>query len=151
MAVSPDVVGWRGMTDIFTRVWENLTGRLDGPLHFRLIIQPTVAAVLAIRAGWKDGRAGKPAFFWTLLSHSGHRRELLREGWRDLGKLLTIATILDIVYQLMVHRGVYLLELLITITCLGIIPYILIRGPVTRIARRRTPATHANDQRFTMP
>jgi hypothetical protein len=54
-----------------------------------------------------------------------------------VGKVFILAVVLDSIYQLIVHRGVYVLELLITATVLAIIPYVLVRGPVNRIARRR--------------
>jgi hypothetical protein len=60
----------------------------------------------------------------------------LNQGWKDIGKLFVIALILDAIYQLIVHRGAYVGEMLITATILAIVPYILIRGPVNRIARR---------------
>jgi hypothetical protein len=46
------------MEDMLSRVWESLIGRVGGPLTLRLLIQPTVATFLAIRAGWRDARAG---------------------------------------------------------------------------------------------
>jgi hypothetical protein len=49
---------------------------------------------------------------------------------------LIVATTLDVVYQVAVHRGVYLFELLFTVVLLAVVPYILVRGPVNRIARR---------------
>ena len=44
------------MDDLLARVWENLVGRVGGPMTFRLILQPTMAVFLAIRAGLKDAR-----------------------------------------------------------------------------------------------
>jgi len=123
--------------EILKRVWENLIGRTSGPLNFRLIIQPTVAAIIAIRSGLKDAREGRPAFFWAALSKKNNRSELLHGGWKDIGTVFIIATVLDSIYQLVVHRGVYVLELLITATTLALVPYILIRGPVNRIARTK--------------
>ena len=125
------------MDNIFQRVWDNLVGRASGPMNFRLIVQPLVACVIAVRAGLKDAREGRPAFFWAALSNRSDRSELLRQGWKDVSKVFIIAAILDSIYQLKVHHGVYILELLITATMLAIIPYLLIRGPVNRIARRR--------------
>ncbi len=122
------------MNDIFARVWENLTGRLTGPMNFRLIIQPTVAMILAIRAGLRDARQNRPAFLWAVLWNPAYRHELLRQGWKDVGKVLLLATLLDLIYQLIVHRGVYVLELLITAVSLAVIPYVLFRGPISRIA-----------------
>jgi hypothetical protein len=125
------------MDEILQRVWENLVGRVSGPMNFRLIIQPAVATFLAIRAGLRDAREGRPAFFWAALSDPKYRPELLHEGWKDVGKVFILASVLDSVYQLIVNRGVYLGELLITATVLAIVPYVLIRGPVNRIARRK--------------
>jgi hypothetical protein len=125
------------MDEILKRVWENLIGRSTGPINFRLIIQPTVATIIAIRAGVKDAREGQPPFLWAALSNPGYRPELLRQGWKDVGKVFILAVVLDSIYQLIVHRGVYVLELLITATVLAIIPYVLVRGPVNRIARSR--------------
>jgi hypothetical protein len=135
------------MNDVFARVWENLNGRLAGPMHLRLIIQPTVASILAIRAGLRDARENRAPFFWSVLSNPDYRPELLRQGWKDIGKVFIIAVILDVVYQLVVHRGVYVLELLITAVTLAIVPYILVRGPVSRIAKTLLGARPAMKQR----
>ena len=123
------------MNEIFARLWQNLNDRLTGPMNLRLIIQPAVAAILAIRAGLRDAHQDRPPFLWAVLWNPAHRRELLRQGWKDVGKVFLLAAILDVVYQLIVHRGVYSLELLITVVILAIVPYILVRGPISRIAR----------------
>jgi len=123
------------MNDILARLWQNLYGRVSGPLNLRLIIQPAVATILAIRAGLRDAHQDRAPFFWALLWNPAHRRELLRQGWKDVGKVFVLATILDVAYQLIVHRGVYSLELLITAVTLAIVPYLLVRGPISRIAK----------------
>jgi hypothetical protein len=64
------------------------------------------------------------AFLWTVLFNPAHRRELLLQGWKDVGKVFLLAAILDVVYQLIAHRGVDILELLITAVTLAIVPYI---------------------------
>ena len=125
------------MNEIFQRVWDNLIGRTSGPMNFRLIIQPAVATLIAIRAGLNDAREGRPAFFWAALWNRAYRPELLRQGWKDVGKVFILAMVLDSIYQLIVHRGVYVLELLITAAVLAILPYVLVRGPINRIARTK--------------
>ena len=124
------------MDEILRRVWENLIGRTTGPINFRLLVQPCVAIFFAVRSGLKDAREGRPAFLWGVLFKPGHRDELLNQGWKDVGTVFIIAMVLDAIYQLIVHRGVYVLEMLITATALAIVPYLLVRGPVNRIARR---------------
>jgi len=123
--------------DFFARVWEMLIGRLDGPFNFRLLIQPTVAAILAIRAGLRDARDKRPPFlFWAIFTNSGARHDLPRQGWKDVGKVFMAAIVLDVTYEVIVYRWVYPGQALIVAAVLAFIPYLLIRGPVTRIARR---------------
>jgi hypothetical protein len=54
-----------------------------------------------------------------LLRITADRRELLRQAWKDVGEVFLIALILHVIYQLIVHRGVYLLELLLTAVTLA--------------------------------
>ena len=72
------------MNEIFARVWENLNARLTGPMNLRLIIQPTVATILAIRAGLRDAHQNRGPFLWAVLWNAAHRRELLQQGWKTL-------------------------------------------------------------------
>jgi hypothetical protein len=131
------------MDEMLNRLWENLGGRIGGPMSLRLLLQPTIAAILAIRSGLADARAGKPAFLWTVLTDAEGRRELLRSGWKSVAKVFTLAIVLDVVYQLIVNRWVYPLESVIVAFLLACVPYLLVRGPVNRIAsgwRRRRAA-----------
>lgn len=137
------------MEEALRRGWENLIGRADGPMYFRLYIQPAVAILFAIRAGLRDARNGQPPFLWAVFSDPGQRHELLRQGWKDVGAVFVVALILDSIYQVIVHFGIYTLELLITATLLAIGPYVMIRGLVTRLARRKyapkpTDGQHGN-------
>ena len=85
---------------------ENLIARLDGPLHFRFIMQPTVASILAIIGGVKDAKAGKPAYFWAVLVSPGHRKELIKDGWKSIWKVCILAMVLEVAYQLISKRPV---------------------------------------------
>jgi hypothetical protein len=122
--------------EFFARVWEMLIGRVDGPFTFRLVIQPTVAAFFAIRAGWRDAREGRPPYLWSLFTHAATRRDLLRQGWADVGKVFIVAVVLDLTYELFAYRWVYPGQAVIVAAALAFIPYLLIRGPANRIARR---------------
>ena len=117
------------------RIVENLFARLDGPLHFRFIVQPLMAIIFAVIDGVKDAKAGKPAYFWALLSAPEHRKQLVKEGWKSVGKIFVVAIILDVVYQLKVHSTVYPGEMLIVAFALAIVPYLVVRGPINRLLR----------------
>ncbi len=123
------------MEDIIARIFENMVDRVTGPMKFRLILQPLMAVILAVRSGLRDAREGKPAYFWGLFTEPDKRREMLRDGWKSVGRVFILAVIIDIVFQLLVFRWVYPVEALIVAMILAIVPYIVIRGPVNRIAR----------------
>jgi hypothetical protein len=112
---------------------KGLSERLDGPLHFRFIVQPLMAIIFAVINGVKDAKAGKPAYFWTLLSTPEYRKEMAKEDWKSVGKVFIVAIILDVVYQLKVHSAVYPGELLIVAFALAIVPYLVVRGPINRL------------------
>lgn len=115
---------------------DNLQERISGPMSVRLYIQPAMAAFFAIRSGLKDAREGKPPYFWSLFSDADHRRELIRDGWKSIGKVFVLAVILDAVYQFVVERFIYPIEALVIAFIVAIIPYLVLRGLVTRIVRR---------------
>ena len=122
--------------EFFARVWEMLIGRLDGPFTLRLLAQPTVAAIFAIRAGLRDARENRPPYLWSIFTNSATRHDLLRQGFADVGKVFVVAIVLDLTYELIVYRWVYPGQAVIVAAALAFVPYLLIRGPVTRIARR---------------
>jgi hypothetical protein len=85
----------------------DLAGRVSGPMKFRLVLQPTMAAIFAIRAGLADARAGRTPYFWTLISEPSQRAYLIKDGWKGVGKVFVLALVLDVVYQIVVSRFVY--------------------------------------------
>ena len=136
------------MEEIFTRLWNDLIGRIGGPMSFRLLLQPATAFVFAIRDGLKDAREGRPAYFYSLFTEPENRRSLLREGFKAVSRIFAFAIVMDLIYQLTVLRWFYPLQALIVAIVLALLPYILLRGPVNRIARflRRPP--QATDRRL---
>src|SRR5215469_3081070 len=44
--------------------WSDFLARFDGPLHFRLFVQPLMAILFAVRDGSRDAREGRSAFLW---------------------------------------------------------------------------------------
>jgi len=101
----------------------------------RLIVQPLVATILAIRAGVRDARDGQPAFFWTFLTNPGERRNLVRSGWEDVGKVAIIAIALDAIYQVIELKAFYVVQAIIVALTVAVVPYVLLRGAVTSVTR----------------
>lgn len=125
------------MTEIWSRIAENMLDRVSGPMKFRLVLQPAMAAFFAIRSGLKDARAGRPPYFWTIATDPTSRAELIKDGWKSVGKVFVLALVLDVIYQIIVQHFVYPGEAVIVAFVLAILPYLVLRGIVTRIASRK--------------
>jgi hypothetical protein len=127
------------MDDIWLRIADNMVARVSGPMKFRLLLQPTVAAFFAIRSGLKDARAGNPPYFWTLATDPTARAEMLKDGWKSVGNVFVLALALDVVYQILELHFVYPGEAIIVAFVLAIVPYLILRGLVTRLLSRQRP------------
>ena len=114
---------------------DGLMARIDGPMSFRLVLQPLVALFFAFRDGRRDAREGKSPYFWALFTEPGHRREMLTSGWRSIGKVFVIAVALDLLFQYLVFHDFRPLGALLTGLILALVPYLLLRGPVNRFMR----------------
>jgi hypothetical protein len=131
------------MDHLWERVGSQLIERVSGPMKFRLVLQPCMASFFAIRAGLMDAKLGKPPYLWSLLMHPGNRMAQLKDGWQSVGKVFILAVVLDVVYQIIELRFVYVGEALIVAFILAFAPYLILRGVVTRIARRNETSTVA--------
>ena len=121
--------------DMLSRGVEQLLGRAGGPLHFRLFMMPTVVTFLAIRAHRKDVRERRPTPLGAFFTDPAERRRLLRIALKDIGRVFVIAVVLDTIYQLLVFRWIYPVQLLIMAVGCAIVPYVLVRGPIIRLGR----------------
>jgi len=121
--------------EIVQRFVENIFGRLDGPLHFRFILQPLVATIFAVLSGIKDAKEGKTPYLWRFICNREYRWELIKDAWKHVMNLFIIAVILDVIYQVNVFHRFYPVETLAVAFILAFVPYLLLRGPVTRLVR----------------
>ena len=117
--------------------FEGLLARWQGPMSFRLIIQPLMALLFAFIDGRRDAREGRPPYFWGLFTSPEHRREMLQSGWKSIGKVFLIAIVLDFVFQFLQFRNLRPHGALVAGVILAIIPYLLLRGPINRLLQRK--------------
>ena len=120
---------------LLSTFWTDFIARFDGPLHFRLFVQPLMAISFALRDGTRDAREGRSAYLWALLTDPAQRRYLLESGWKGIGKVFILAFALDVVYQFIVWHGLKPLQALLTAIVLAVLPYALLRGPIKRLMR----------------
>src|SRR6185436_902125 len=83
----------------------------------------------------RDAREERPAYFYSLLTDPANRRSRLREGFKAVARVFVFAIIMDLFYQVIVLRWFYPGEAVVVAFVLAFLPYILLRGPVNRIAR----------------
>lgn len=105
-------------------------------MRFRLILQPLTAALVAIRDGLEDARTGRSPYFWTVLRDPRRRVGRLNEGLNGTARIILLAVAMDTIYQIIVLKRFYPTEAVGMAVLLAFVPYLVIRGPVTRLARQ---------------
>ena len=127
---------WYGFSaDVRQRVWQNLIDRPTGPMTFRFILQPCMAALAALHDGVTDARLGRTPYFWTVLTDPSKRVGRLCEGLISTARIIFLGLCMDAIYQMIVLKTFYPGEAVIVAVTLAFLPYLLLRGPVARIAR----------------
>jgi hypothetical protein len=117
---------------------DGLLARIDGPMSLRFLLQPLMAIFFAVRDGRRDARERQPPYFWALFTEAENRRDILKSGWKSIGKIFIIAVALDLVFQYVVFHSFRPLGALLAGVILALLPYILLRGPVNRFTRLKT-------------
>ena len=129
---------WRGATlETFERFWHDLIQRPNGPMRFRFVLQPLMAAIAAIHDGRSDARFGRTPYLMTVLSNPRERVGRLRDGLNATGRIILLGLTMDVIYQALVLRTFYPDEALVIALLLAFVPYVIIRGLVVRVARIR--------------
>ena len=124
------------MEELLKQFWSDLIGRVHGPFTFRLILQPLTSALIACRAGLRDARFARLAYAWAIITNPIDRRDLLREGWRELTRVFIVAVIIDLIYEIVVFHEIHPVQSLIVAALLALLPYPFLRGLMNRIVCR---------------
>jgi len=119
----------------FERIWQNLLDRPSGPMTFRFILQPIMAAIAALIDGVKDARTGRDPYAWTILTDPAKRVGRLHEGLISTARVILLGLCMDLIYQFIVFDTFHPAEAVITAGLLAFLPYLLLRGPIARVAR----------------
>lgn len=121
--------------DVHQRLWHDIFDRPGGPMSFRFILQPVMAAIAAFHDGAGDARLGREPYLKRLLSGAGDRTDLLNEALISTGRILLLGIAMDAIYQFAVLKTFYPGELVVITLALAFVPYLLLRGPFSRLAR----------------
>jgi hypothetical protein len=121
--------------DAWDRVIGDLIARVDGPLHFRLIVQPVMAIWFAIRDGRQDARLNRPAYLWDMAAHPSHAKDQFKSALKAVAKIIGFGLVMDAIYQAIELHWFYPGEAILVVIFVAVVPYILVRGPANRITR----------------
>jgi hypothetical protein len=128
-------VAWYGISaDELDRLWRNIIARPGGPMTFRFMLQPAMAAITALRDGIGDARLGRLPYAATIIRDSGERGSLLWEGIVSTAKILILGVVMDVAYQWFFFGTFHPAEAAVIAILLAFIPYVLLRGPIKRVA-----------------
>lgn len=126
-----------GFWDYLHRFCSDLLARTDGPMTFRFFLQPIMAFIAALHDGIKDARLGRSPYL-VQMTRSAHRERLqsFREGVTAVTRVLLLGVVMDVIYQFRVFGDFdHPLETFVIAVVLAFVPYLLLRGPVARLAR----------------
>jgi hypothetical protein len=122
--------------EVLTRVWTDLISRPSGPMAFRFVLQPVMGIIVASLDGIKDAHTGRSPYFWTILKNPEKRAGRIREGLKATSRIVGLSLVMEAIYQYKMFHTFYVVEALIITFFLALLPYLLVRGPAARIARR---------------
>jgi hypothetical protein len=126
---------WYGLSfEDLDRLWKDILARPRGPMSFRFILQPTMALIAARRDGVSDARLGRKPYLSALLEDPHRRSALLWDGIILTARILIIGIVMDVIYQWLVLETFYPGQAAVIAILLAFVPYLLTRGPFTRLA-----------------
>lgn len=132
--------------EVWDRIFRSIAERPGGPMTFRFILQPVMAAVLAGIDGVRDARSGAPPYFWSLLTGSAARGDRLYDGVIATARVILLGLVMDVAYQLIEFKTFYPGEAAIVAVLLAFVPYLVLRGPFQRLARLWGVGTATKDK-----
>jgi hypothetical protein len=121
--------------EVRDRIWQNMLDRPAGPMTFRFILQPVMATVAAMYDGINDAKTGRSYYLRTILTDPAKRIGLLHEGLISTARVLLLGLGMDLIYQYIEFDTFHPGESVIIAVLLAFVPYLLLRGPIARIAR----------------
>lgn len=128
---------WYGLSPAeFARLWQNLVDRPGGPMLFRFFLQPTMAAIAAALDGIKDARLGRPPFWFTVLHDPTRRARRMNEAVVATSRIMLLGLVMDAVYQYVEFDTFHPAEAVAITLTLAFLPYLVLRGLASRVARR---------------
>jgi hypothetical protein len=129
-------LAWYGFSaEVRARVWQNLLERASGPMTFRFVLQPIMATIAAFVDGVKDARTERAPFLKTVLTNPAKRAGRLQEAVIATARIILLGLVMDAIYQFIEFKTFHPAEAVIIALLFAFVPYVALRGMISRIAR----------------
>jgi len=102
-------------------------------------------SIAAWRDGVKDARTGRSPYLWTMLTNRAAVGGSLQEGLIATARILLLGLVMDVIYQAIVFDTFHPGEAAIISILLAFVPYLLLRGPISRVVAWWLARRPAND------
>ena len=116
--------------------FQSIARDLSGKGQFRLFLQPAMAVILGVRLGIRDAKAGKTPYLLRQASETHGRWVVFKESLTDAILPLTVALVMDAIFQRITLGRVRPLVALVVGAILVWIPFVITRGLSNRIWKR---------------
>jgi len=116
---------------------DGIIARFTGPLHFRFIVQPIIAVILAMRDGRLDAKAGTPPFVLSFIVCPSQRSRLFRNAFHAVLIPVIVGIIADAIAQFMIFHHVRPIPAILVGTGVIGLPYAVARGLTNRVLSAR--------------
>ena len=91
---------WYGISfESLDRLWKDTLARPGGPMTFRFILQPAMAALAAVHDGVEDARLGRTPYILSILRGIEPRGARLWESVVSTARILILGVVMDSIYQ----------------------------------------------------
>ena len=120
--------------DVLERIWRNMIDRTGGPMTFRFFLQPIMVLIAALFDGIRDARAGRSYYLRTIHTDPAKRAGRLHEGLIATARVILLGLCMDAIYQFIEFDTFHPAEAVIIALLLAFVPYVLLRGPIARVA-----------------
>jgi hypothetical protein len=125
------------VTELLHRFWVEMIERPGGPMTFRFYLQPTMALLFALRDGFKDAKAGRNTYFFSLVKgDKPERHAAMKQAVGATTRIFILGLVMDGIYQYRVLHGFRPVEAIVIAFVLAFMPYALLHGPILRLAAR---------------
>ena len=93
-----------------------------------------MAIIAALRDGVSDARLGRTPYLGAIMCRGEDRSARLWEGIISTARIMILGVVMDIFYQWLVLDTFYPGQAAVIAILLAFVPYLLLRGPIERIA-----------------